>query len=246
MDEFGKDEYLVFASRIKGPKPLGFWSFNGVTLIVPHHPDNPDEDDEAPPHYKDPFALTSVIMEVLRNSENAVVREIVESNPRVTRLLTLKRRRDNKGNIKRVGLSDAKTQQATALAAHLCLPAINRQQCEGCLGNKGPFAECVSFGPKFFRGACSCCAYNSTGSTCTFHDGNKGSDYARMTDQQARSNNARAPASSVNLPIVTNEMMQRASLPYLDRLAQRAANDLARREQVAKDNVAKRARTVLD
>ncbi|KAI1430477.1 hypothetical protein GGR50DRAFT_698999, partial [Xylaria sp. CBS 124048] len=114
------------------------------------------------------------------------------------------------------------------------LSAVNRQQCDGCIGKKGPFAQCVSFGPKFFRGACSCCAYNSTGSTCTFHNGNKGSDYAQMTPLEAKAHDERlAQLVDNGLPDITCEMLESAPEPYVARLERMANFERARRAEEA-------------
>ncbi|KAI1430483.1 hypothetical protein GGR50DRAFT_698992 [Xylaria sp. CBS 124048] len=219
-----KAKYLLVGGAAAGPKPLTFWTYNGVTLVAPGRPDNDgDSDDEVATKYNDPLRRTTFVVDALRKSKNTT---------HIQRLVTFKRRRDDEGNIVPVGLRITKGHQSTAIAAHICLVAVNRHGCINCAGVKGrgPFDQCVSFGDNYLHGACSCCAYNSVATSCEFHVKNKGTRYAHMTDHEAKEYDAKH-ASKPDLPQFTSDMMETAPLPFVNRLHQLSEYELARRSE---------------
>ncbi|KAI1438193.1 hypothetical protein GGR50DRAFT_691657 [Xylaria sp. CBS 124048] len=216
-----KHKYLIVGGDYAGPKSIEYWSYQGVPLFGPPAPDNAplpgneghSDDENMAAQYNDPLTRTTYIIDTLRKSKNATVWDVLEENNELKRLIVFKQRRDAAGHIIPIGLRTSKPQQTAAIAAHICLDAVNRHDCINCAGVKGrgPFDKCISFGDNQFRGACSCCTYNSVGISCDFHVKNKGTRYAQMTDHEAKEYDAKH-ASQPDLPLLTSDMMETAPL----------------------------------
>ncbi|KAI1430481.1 hypothetical protein GGR50DRAFT_698989 [Xylaria sp. CBS 124048] len=226
-----------------GARPLYFWSYEGRVLVAPEHADNEDDCDNKIPRFNDPFQLTCFVMDYLRKSNIAAVRAITDCNPvsklklkatsvnahllqNIKRLLEVRNTRNDAANVVPTPINVSTEQSITAVAAHLCLAKINNHDCGTCDQFMSPkmFKKCVSFGDAYFRGACSSCAYNSAGFTCSFHVDNMGTDYAEMS----RADIATTAA------LVTMQLMQSTPTEHVRSLSQMVNYELSRRLDLAR------------
>lgn len=147
-----------------GVLPLSHWHWLGVPL---------DHENAVEPVDKsNSLALTTWIVDQLRKSDKQDVRDFIEGEKDLKRLIELKEIRENGSKIwPNVELT--RQQRMSAFAAFLTLDRVNADSCQQCQNrrSKGPCKECISGGPEVFNSACYNCQFSSTATNCSFYTG---------------------------------------------------------------------------
>ncbi|KAI1818901.1 hypothetical protein F4861DRAFT_544575 [Xylaria intraflava] len=202
-------------------KPIGYWKYANKGMAAPSITAFLDA--------KTDLERTAFILDILRKSDHNQVRDMIEENPVIRELISLKSIR-SKGAPVPIDISTSRTQQCAALAAHLVLEQKNVRPCGPCAGKgKGPFAKCISFGPDVFAGACNCCQYSSSATSCTFHRQKKGHKYAVQSDSQNDRDDKEEEEASLqhNITPKTLRQLPTETVQYISEMTKK---ELRRRE----------------
>ncbi|KAI1823428.1 hypothetical protein F4861DRAFT_540067 [Xylaria intraflava] len=107
--ETADEEIEIIDEAVVGPKPLEFWSYSGTPMTMTIPPASLAVSTES-------YQRTAHYLNALRQVRTNHVRTILEGNPVIQRMLTLKTIRD-KGNVVPNNIVTVRPQQASAVEA---------------------------------------------------------------------------------------------------------------------------------